>query len=33
MIHINQNTGNNHNPNEVVFIYWEDSWNVANKNC
>ena len=27
MLHINPNTEDEHNPNEIMFVYWEDAWN------
>ena len=27
MLHINTNTEDENNPNEIVFVYWEDAWN------
>jgi len=27
MLHINPNTEDENNPNEIMFVYWEDAWN------
>lgn len=27
MLHTNPNTEDENNPNEIMFVYWEDAWN------